>query len=252
MLIAFLVSAVVSLQGTQRLATTRDPRRSRFRSSSEPTIYTAANARGVLAGVRELVDRSDSVLEIGCQLGSLTRALVDSAAHVDGVDIARETRGSSGRTSSYRSHATAEAAGLTGMTFSLVDPWDTYALKESVGGQPSVAVIDVTVTIGNDLPLEAVALCRRLAATFPSLNRMIIKSRSVDKLRRQLVTLPSLQAEVRVAPRSWLPRIVATKGVADYRTAALSLVRTWSGRGQRSIRALEIGCHRGTSMALLH
>ena len=42
------------------------------------------------AAVTSHVQQGDGVLELGCQLGAVTRALANTAAYVVGVDMARE------------------------------------------------------------------------------------------------------------------------------------------------------------------
>jgi len=226
-----LINAVAcsSLQGSQRLerAASGDTRRSRFRTATiGPAIFTASSHLALIAGASRLVSPHDHVLEIGSQLGEVTRCLADKASSVHGVDMERELQGKSGRTASFRSHSSPEEAGLTGVRFTLLDPWDTRALLQAIGAdeEPTFAVIDLNQIVGNDLPLEALALARQLGKTFPSLTNVIIKSGALDKLQRQLTTLPELRAEKgRAPPPSWLPRIVATRGVADYRAAALEV-----------------------------
>ena len=118
--------------------------------------------------------------------------------------------------------------------------------------------------------------------------KVLLKSRALSRLERQLVTLPQLLAEgaapegggadaegeasgkaaaegsaaeadggadgvsgrnaQRAAAREGAPpRLVATVGVKEYRSAALHLIGNDPGT-----RVLEIGCHLGTSTALLH
>ena len=259
----FLVSAALlgaALQGTQQLGASRsDARRSRFRNAVGPTIITASSQASLLAGVVNYVGEDDTILEIGCQLGELTSLLSERANACYGIDVMRELQGKSGRGGClYRSHSTAEEAGLPSVHFSLVDPWDVRALQEALAeASPTVAVIDVNQIVGNDLPLEALALTRTVGRCFPSLRHVLIKSRMLDRLQRQLTPLPRLLSEREgdasfVPPPSWLPRIVTTRGVSDYRRAALELVGRLRARGESGVRALEIGCHFGTSTALVH
>ena len=264
------VLCIAALQGSQPLnGAIHDARRSRFRTAAGPLVFTASSQRALLAGVSRLVEESDYVLEIGCQLGDVTRMLADRAACVHGIDTDRELKGRSGRSIAYRAHATPAEAGMdpSQVRLSLLDPWDMQAMQVALTTsddapqlashdaeqQPTVAVIDLMRIVGNDLPLEALALTRQIGRSFPMVRAVLIKSRSLDKLQRQLTTLPVLRAEAgSMPPPSWLPRVVATKGVTAYREAALHLMNSWAQQGRRGIRALEIGCHLGTSTALVH
>jgi len=120
-----------------------------------------------------------------------------------------------------------------------------------------VLLLDVNSFLGNDLPLTALALARQLARSHPSLRAVLVKSRALSRLQRQLTTLPRLEAEAAAAAEApeeeadaWqaLPRLVATVGVRQYRAAAQQLLRTLPP----GATVLEIGCHLGTSTALLH
>ena len=210
-MILYLCIAVAGLQGSQRLerVANGDTRRSRFRTATTgPAIFTASSHLALIAGASRLVSPQDHVLEIGSQLGEVTRLLADKASSVHGVDMERELQGKSGRTASFRSHSSPEEAGLAGVRFTLLDPWDTRALLQATGADEE----------------PTFALARQLGKTFPSLTNVIIQSGALDKLQRQLTTLPELRAEKgRAPPPSWLPRIVATRGVADYRAAALEV-----------------------------
>ena len=255
------VVSVPAHRGTQRApaAGSADARRSRFKPTSGPPLVCAPSVAAYEAAVAQLVRGGDSVLEVGCQLGRTTRLLAEHVAggqagesgHVLGVDIERELHGKSGKSATYRAHATAAGAGFDPATVDLVllDPWDTPALLEATGGRPvDVLLIDINSLVGNDLSFSALALARQLARCLPSLRTILLKSRSLAKLERQLCLPAAYAAEQTAAvPTGWLPRILPAVGVKEYRATAL----TWLNRHPAS-SVLEIGCHLGTSTALLH
>ena len=242
-------------QGTQRapVAGSADARRSRFRATTSVPIYCAPSVSAYEAGVAQLVRSGDSVLEVGCQLGRTTALLANittASGFVLGVDMHRELNGKSGKASSYRCHATPAAAGLdpSCVHLALVDPWDTLALLSAVNARAiDVLAIDVNSLLGNDLMLTALSLARQLSRVLPGLRCVLLKSRSVAKVERQLVLPEAFAAEEGPVPRAWLPRVIPAVGVKEYRAAA----RSWLDRHPGRQRVLEIGCHVGTSTALL-
>ena len=244
--------------GTQRRTdgSMADARRSRFRPTIGPPIVCAPSASAYEAGIQQLVQSGDTVMEIGCQLGRTTRLITSmEPTHVLGLDIERELNGKSGRSSSsqYRTHANAEEAGFDKdqVELALIDPWETLAVLDAIGDRSiDVLLIDVNPLVGNDLPLTALSLARQLSRCLPSVRNILIKSRSLSKLERQLI-LPSAyknegSSAMRI-PTGWLPRVIPAVGVKEYRAAATAWLEQNPGKS-----VLEVGCHLGTSTALLH
>ena len=245
-------------QGTQRApaAGEHDARRSRFRPTAGPRVLCAPSVAAYEAGVKQLIQEGDGVLEIGCQLGRTTKLIADerAASLVIGIDMDRELNGKSGRNlGSYRAHATPAEAGLSAdvVELHLLDPWDTLAiLRATAGRRVDVLMIDVNSLVGNDLALTALALARQLARVLPTVRSVLLKSRTLSKLERQLILPDAFAAEVpsEPVPAGWMPRVIPAVGVKDYRTAALN----WIARhGEEPITVFEIGCHVGTSTAIL-
>ena len=258
---------IVMAGGTQTRkadSTSNSARRSRFQSSSSgPDIVIAPNTKVYRGAAAALVKPDDVVLECGCQLGETTAILAEKAAEVIGIDMDRSLDQKSSWGGAYRSHATASEAGLPDNTrLHIVDPHDLLAVQELCRNRGvTVLLLDANDAVGNDLPLDLLALCRQLSRVLsPSIRALIVKSRALDRLRDQLVTAASLANDDSSAlseaasSNSWPPpvpplrsgfvRIVAAMGVAEYRAAAQRLLRPgW--------RILEIGCHTGTSTALL-
>ena len=137
----------------------------------------------------------DVVLECGCQLGETTAILAEKAAEVIGIDMDRSLDQKSSWGGAYRSHATASEAGLPDNTrLHIVDPHDLLAVQELCRNRGvTVLLLDANDAVGNDLPLDLLALCRQLSRVLsPSIRALIVKSRALDRLRDQLVTAASL------------------------------------------------------------
>lgn len=243
-------------------ARSNNARRSRFQSSSSgPSFVIAPNTKVYRAATAAILQPTDVVLEIGCQLGETTAMLASKASEVIGIDMDRNLDQKSNWGGAYRSHATAADAGLPSNThLHIADPRDLLSIQELCDGRGvSVLLLDANDAVGNDLPLDLLALCRQLSrALSPSLHTLVVKSRALDRLRGQLQTSASLTSVddggLAGARNGWpapLPplrsgqaRVVASMGVAEYRSAAERLL-------EPGMRVLEIGSHTGTSTALL-
>ena len=243
MTVLLLPLAAALRMSTQLAPIGTDARRSRFRASTAPPLYCAPTLPLHQAAASSLVQPDDVVLEVGCQLGETTQILAD-AAHVVGVDISRDLR--SGASSSYRQFDSPAAAGLpSNVALHLLDPRDDLLELQAAcaGRNVSVLVVDVNQIVGNDLPLEALALCRQLVRCFRP-RVVLVKSRALSLLQQRLMTSDRLAQHGLPMHRHSTPLIVAAVGVAAYRAAALELL-------QPGWHVLEVGCHTGTSTALL-
>ena len=242
MTVLLLPLAAALRMSTQLAPIGTDARRSRFRASTAPPLYCAPTLPLHQAAASSLVQPDDVVLEVGCQLGETTQILAD-AAHVVGVDISRDLR--SGASSSYRQFDSPAAAGLpSNVALHLLDPRDDlHELQAACAGRNvSVLVVDVNQIVGNDLPLEALALCRQLVRCFRP-RVVLVKSRALSLLQQRLMTSDRLAQHGLPTHRHSKPLVVAAVGVAAYRAAALQLLKPgW--------HVLEVGCHTGTSTAL--
>ena len=225
-------------------------RRSRFQNSQVPPIYCAAGSREYQAVIATILDSSDVVLEIGCQLNSLTRLMSERASAVVGVDLDRKAPTTSELRSNgfYRKHSDPAELGLSNVAFHLMDTWDLQILLEAVRAGPhaavSIVVVDMTVVLGNDLVLEVLALLRALHRLL-SPRALVVKSRALAGLQHRLRPAPAacpLSADLQ---RRVL--LIAADLVHDYRCAALSRLHLL----KPGESALEIGCHVGASTALL-
>lgn len=221
--------------------------RSRFKGCGGPALVTAGNLEIYRKAAVALLGPADCVLEVGCQLGSTTALLASKAACVVGVDINKDMDGKG------RVHTSVADAGLPdNIMFDIADPHDLLRIQKicntHVENSPvTVLLVDAYDVIGNDLPLELLALCRQLSRVLaPSLHTILVRSKSLGQLQSQLSTARNIiGSEDLRPPRNGKPHIVAAFGVYEYRLAAEQLL-------QPGWRVLEIGCHFGTSTDLLH
>ena len=131
------------------------------------------------------------------------------------------------------------------MALHLLDPRDD---RMTAGGvrrpQRLRAVVDVNQIVGNDLPLEALALCRQLVRCFRQ-RVVLVKSRALSLLQQRLMTS--------IGSRSSCRRRTATAnhssaavGVAACRAAALRLLKPgWHVLGSAATRARRRALRRG-------
>ena len=83
----------------------------------------------------------------------------------------------------------------------LLDLHDVVALQRlAAGGVIDVVMLDASMMMGHDLPLDTMALARRLELVFRSTLRvLVIRSGALGRLSRQVTTTPRLQALVAAA-----------------------------------------------------
>ena len=242
---------------TQPRGSGGETRRSRFRAVSPLRICAAHSTDGIAAAIRRVATDDDILLECGCQLGATTALLAARCRSVVGVDLDRSLD-SRGRSSVSRVHATAAAAGLPpSVRFECLDVFDALALQSACPEPVLLIVLDASSVFGADMLLACIALCRQLSQLYaPSLRAVIIKSRAVTRLQWSLTTGASLLSRaaapadppaVSRAGPAW--RVVGTVGVAEYRAVGMLLLESSS---EHPVRILEVGCHMGTTTALLH
>jgi len=137
--------------------------------------------------------------------------------------------------------------------FHTADPYDLLAIHRicntDVGTTPvTVVLIDVHNVVGNDLPLDVLALTRQISRILaPSLRTILIKSKVLQRLQTQLHIAPHVMTahEDHLLQKFGLVPIFAAANVTEYRAAAERIL-------QPGWRVLEIGCHFGTSTGPLH
>merc|ERR1719445_2903505 len=112
--------------------------------------------------------------------------------------MARSVEVKSTRGGAYRKFETAAEAGLPDNTvLHIADPRDLLTVQSLCQDRNvSIVLLDVNDAVGNDLPLDLLALSRSLSRVLgPSLRAMLIKSRALDRLRAQLTTAAEVKAK---------------------------------------------------------
>jgi len=109
-----------------------------------------------------------------------------------------------------------------------------------------VLVLDINAVVGNDLGWTSLAIAREFTALFESCETVLMKSVSLNQFSTRLIHGQRWIARNGV-PRGRLtpPRIVATVGVQEYRATIPHTIRPGDA-------VLELGCHLGTTTALLY
>ena len=234
-------------------------RRSRFQDAQIPPIYCVPDARVYEQAATRLEITGESVvLEIGCQLNSVTKKLAERAKRVIGVDIYRKAPTSQRRAvkSFYRHPDTAVPANAT---LHVCDVWDLNELNvimRAAGkddNDVTIALIDASVVLGNDLPFEILALARSVCRLCRNLQCLVVKSRALCLLQHQLRPAPCPSRPITRPAQSDViaagVHLVAADLVHDYRNAALACVTQLLLPGEC---ALEIGAHIGATTVLIH
>ena len=245
-------------------------RRSRFQDAQLAPIYCMPDAKAYEAAIAEMaIDRQSTVvLEIGCQLNSVTQHLAERAHAVVGIDINRKAPNSQRATPSQSAFYLRPDTPLPARTtLHIIDVWNLNALAGIVDGsravtggkQIGVAFIDATIVLGNDLPIEALSLARTIGRLCPHLQCLVVKSRALCSLQQHLRPAPCPSRPLRrpsaASSQSFATaahgsvHIVAADLVHDYRTAALDCVEHLLQPGES---ALEIGAHVGASTVIIH
>jgi hypothetical protein len=181
------------------------------------------------AAAAAVVRRGDRVLQIGCQLDATTAVMTNAGAEVIGADVDRKRPATAGKM-------------CPGVKLHLVDLHDVVALQRLAAGGPiDVVMLDATLMMGHELPLDSMALGRRLELVFRStLRTLVIRCAALGRLSRQVTTTPRLQALVAASTANGKktpeppsqnrpPTVVGAVGVDEYRKAALALVTMMNG-----------------------
>ena len=236
-------------------------RRSRFQNALMAPIFCIADARAYTHAANALALADDIVLEIGCQLNGVTKALSAKVQRVVGIDIDRKPPTSQRKELRQDFYRRPDSA-IKGVDLHVMDVWDLHALHEIVGrsGDIRMVFVDGNAVLGNDLPFEVLALLRAVSRTCPTLRAIVVKSRALALLQHQLRPAPSSRPLLAPVSRAGvsgsgaagevlgLPIVIAADLVNDYRNAAMGCLKLL----QAGECALEIGSHMGASTAKIH
>ena len=210
-------------------------------------IIAAPSARELERVAPQLISDGDSVLCAGLALGSQIDLLKRLAGHVVAVDVPRKE--SRSRRELFESDAADDFR-------SLVRAGDvTAALRPDENFD--CVVVDAAALLGFDLPLDTLALCEALRRRQETAPTVLVRSSALATLAGRLAAGDDLTRIARVLrmhdERPSLdetriyeaqPVIVGARGVREYRACIGTVVRPGD-------RVLELGCHFGTTTALL-
>lgn len=219
-----------------------------------PLLVAAATPQEY-QGATRAVGSGEKVLELGCALSDITKALVERvgpAGWVVGGDTPRKTHRSVGCKSHFRSGET--LAGVKHFV-EIESPYDCLAppLRDELGAGPTCAFLDLGIMTGNDLLLDTLALVRQLQRVYhETLRLVVVKSPALCAHAGSYASSAQL-CQNKMARQAWEVdierrpglRVLGAIEVAQYREAIPLVVRPGD-------KALEIGCHLGTTTRLLH
>ena len=208
-------------------------------------IIAAPSAKELERVAPQLIREGDSVLSAGVALESQAELLRSLAGRVVAVDVQRKTSRSRGEL--FRSD---EVRPLTraGDVDSALRPDECF----------DCVVVDAAALLGFDLPLDTLALCGALRRRQPEKPpTVLVRSSALATLAGRLAAGDDLKRIARILQmhdeRPSLdetriyeaqPVLVGARGVREYRNCIETVVRSGD-------RILELGCHFGTTTAML-
>ena len=211
------------------------------------SIIAAPSARELERCAPQLIAPGDNVLCAGLALGSQIEMLKRLAGRVVAVDVPRKA--SRSRRELFQSDAVTDFRPLTraGDVTAALRPDENF----------DCVVIDAAALLGFDMPLDTLALCEGLRRRQETPPTVLVRSSALATLAGRLAAgddltriarilrmhdeRPSLD-EARIYEAQ--PVIVGARGVREYRNCIETVVRSGD-------RVLELGCHFGTTTAIL-
>ena len=208
-------------------------------------IIAAPSARELERVVPQLISDGDSVLCAGLALGSQIEMLNRLSNRVVAVDVPRKE--SRSRQELFRSDDDVRPLTRAGDVVSALRPDECF----------DCVVVDAAALLGFDLPLDTLALCEALRRRQETPPTILVRSSALATLAGRLAAGDNLKRIARIlqmhderpvldASRIYeaQPVLVGARGVREYRNCIETVVR-------QDDRILELGCHFGTTTAIL-
>ena len=209
-------------------------------------IIAAPSAKELERVAPQLIRAGDCVLSAGVALESQAEMLRRLAGRVVSVDVPRKA--SQSRQELFRSDDEVRPLTRAGDVVSALRPDECF----------DCVVIDAAALLGFDLPLDTLALCEALRRRQPEKPpTVLVRSSALATLAGRLAAGDDLKRIARILrmhdERPSLdntriyeaqPVLVGARGVREYRNCIESVVRNGD-------RVLELGCHFGTTTAML-
>ena len=193
----------------------------------------------------QLISDGDSVLCAGLALGSQIDMLKRLAGRIVCVDVPRKA--SQSRQELFRSDDDVRPLTRAGDVTAALRPDENF----------DCVVLDAAALLGFDLPLDTLALCEALRRRQETAPPVLVRSSALATLAGRLAAGDDLKRIARILrmhdERPTLdntriyeaqPVIVGARGVREYRNCIETVVR-------QDDRILELGCHFGTTTAIL-
>ena len=209
-------------------------------------IIAAPSAKELERVAPQLIRAGDCVLSAGVALESQAEMLRRLAGRVVSVDVPRKA--SQSRQELFRSDDDVRPLTRAGDVVSALRPDECF----------DCVVVDAAALLGFDLPLDTLALCEALRRRQPEKPpTVLVRSSALATLAGRLAAGDDLNRIARILQmhdeRPSLdstriyeaqPVIVGARGVREYRNCIDTVVRPGD-------RVLELGCHFGTTTAIL-
>ncbi len=208
-------------------------------------IIAAPSARELERVAPQLIRADDCVLSAGVALDSQAEMLKRLAGNVVSADVPRKA--SQSRRELFRSDDDVRPLTRAGDVVSALRPDECF----------DCVVVDAAALLGFDLPLDTLALCEALRRRQETPPTVLVRSSALATLGGRLAAGDDLTRIARIlrmhderpvldAARIYeaQPVIVGARGVREYRSCIDTVVRPGD-------RVLELGCHFGTTTALL-
>ena len=210
-------------------------------------IIAAPSARELERVAPQLISDGDSVLSAGVALESQAEMLkrLAGAGRVVSVDVPRKA--SRSRRELFRTDGDFRPLTRAGDVVSALRPDESF----------DCVVVDAAALLGFDLPLDTLALCEALRRRQETPPTVLVRSSALATLAGRLAAGDDLKRIARILKmhdeRPSLdntriyeaqPVIVGARGVREYRNCIETVVRSGD-------RVLELGCHFGTTTAIL-
>lgn len=229
------------------------------RKKPPTTKYIACSSSQELIRALEFsLQDTDVVAELGAQLRDASQTICKFAKKAVLVDVSRKVPHQAEQKSrAMRRPGLDELQLASHATFMEIDSlqqWRHALFGSNTNNSPSytVFVLDVNAICGNDLEMSSLAIIQE----FIALNALVteeqqpvrlvfVKSASLAKWASRLIHVKKCKPHYDSNMTRSFPQIIACVGVDEYRTTIQHVVRPGDA-------ILEVGCHLGTTTALLH
>lgn len=267
MISAFLVVASIKTKYVEALSSGLPNKQMHVAGSRLRPIPYIATTSTVEHGraLEQYIREGDCVLELGTQLDASSNIILETvgkSGRAALVDVKR-TETNSGRTT-QGSRNTDKFLGANDVDGSKNFEYlelEQFSQWRSVLDddhhsyrQFDILVLDATAMLGNDLELTSISVITEYVNTMVRKGRrpraVIVKSKAIASLARRLIHAQRLfdgtiVRDLTVPSRDGKPYIVAGVGVEEYRRTIPHVVKEGD-------KAVEVGCFKGTTTALVH